>query len=45
MQSKLNILEVLVAVMEEQLDEIFERIKSIEIKLEIDKVLSDKENN
>jgi hypothetical protein len=33
MQSKVNILEVLVTVMEEQIDELYERIKSIEIQL------------
>jgi|TARA_B100001094_G_C18173440_1_gene796500 hypothetical protein len=37
MQSKVNILEVLVTVMEEQIDELYERIKSIEIQLRKEK--------
>jgi len=41
MQSKLNILEVIVSVMEEQIDERSERIKSIEIELGIQKILKE----
>jgi|MEHZ01.3.fsa_nt_MEHZ010824516.1_1 hypothetical protein len=41
MQSKLNILEVIITVMEEQIDELHERIKSIEIQLGIQKILTE----
>lgn len=41
MQSKLNILEVLITVMEDQIDELHERIKSIEIQLGIQKILTE----
>ena len=40
MQSKLNILEVIVAVMEDQIDNLHERLKSIEIELGIQKILT-----
>lgn len=45
MQSKLNILEVLVTVMEDQIDELHERIKSIEIQLGIQKILTESKEN
>jgi|TARA_R110001592_G_scaffold114429_3_gene314277 hypothetical protein len=39
--SKLNILELVVSVMEEQIDELSEKVKSIEIQLGIQKILTE----
>ena len=41
MQSKLNILEVIITVMEEQIDEFSEKVKSIEIQLGIQIILTE----
>ena len=42
-QIKLNIMEVIVAEVEDQLDDVCERIKAVEIELGIKKLLEEKD--
>ncbi len=42
-QIKLNIMEVIIAEVEDQLDEVLERMKTVEIELGIKKLLEEKD--